>query len=529
MKRSGKIITREKEGRPKVRNLAQSLEKNAKRFPDKTCIFYENDQYTYKNINDLANQAGNAFLKLGIKKGDRVIISLLNCPEFVLSFYALAKIGAITVPINYLLTRNEEKYVCEDSEASVVITDSKKVSGFQEITFGRVPLIIIDPKEQEISPGILNFWQVIKNEPASLSSCPCTKEDVVHILYTSGTTGKPKGAMLTHHSVMFCSSLYTDNNNMGNIFSEESKMLCALPLYHCYGQNVCLLTTISAGGTVILIDRFNTDKVLETITKHQATMFAGVPTMYAYLTNGFNPEKHNLRSLVFCCSAGAALSAEVAKGFKEKTGVSIIEGFGITEASAQAIAPPLRPDKRRADKFGSIGIPLKNSKSLTQAKIVGENGEELPPNTIGEIVIKGDHVMKGYWKLPAETEKTIRDGWLYTGDLGKKDEDGYYYIVDRKKDMIIVGGENVYPREVEEILYQNEKILEAAVVAAPDRVKGEVVKAVLVLKSGFQATEKELIDFCAQRLAKFKVPQIIEFYSELPKSATGKILRRLVK
>jgi len=247
------------------------------------------------------------------------------------------------------------------------------------------------------------------------------------------------------------------------------------------------------------------------------------------MTAGFNPGKHNLQSLKFCCSAGAALSAEIARAFLEKAGVEIIEGFGITEASAQAIAPPLRPDRRRWDKFGSIGIPLKNSRKSTQAKIVDEKGTELPPHAVGELVIKGDHVMKGYWKLPEETQKTIRDGWLHTGDLARKDEDGYFYIVDRKKDMIIVGGENVYPREIEEVLYQNEKLLEVAVVGHRDPLKGEIVKAVVVLRPGLAATEKEFIDFCGQRLARFKVPKIVEFRKELPKSATGKILRRLVK
>jgi long-chain acyl-CoA synthetase len=316
---------------------------------------------------------------------------------------------------------------------------------------------------------------------------------------------------------------------MGEIFSQESRVVCALPLYHCYGQNVCLITPLAVGATVILVDRFNTEKVLQAITEHHATIFAGVPTMYAYLTNGFDPGRHNLQSLKFCPSAGAALSSEIARTFQDKTGVEIIEGYGITEASAQAIAPPLRPDKRRRDKFGSIGIPLQNSKRKTEVKIVDENEKEVRPNTIGELVIKGDHVMKGYWKLGEETAKTIRNGWLHTGDLAKKDQDGYFYIVDRKKDMIIVGGENVYPREIEEVLYQNEKILEVAVVGFLDQVKGEAVKAVVVLKDNLQATEKELIDFCAQRLARFKIPRIIEFQKELPKSATGKILRRLVK
>jgi long-chain acyl-CoA synthetase len=514
---------------PVTQNLAQHLEENARRVPQKPALVYESLTYTYENLNRRINQAGNALLRSGVRKGARVIISLLNCPEFVISFYALAKIGAIAVPINYLLTKNEEKYVWEDSDAGLIITDGSKASEFRELTAGKSTLWVTNKKEIVGLSGVLDFWEKIENEPVSLAACPCTREDVVHILYTSGTTGKPKGAMLTHHSVMYCSSLYTDNDNMGEIFSPATKVVCALPLYHCYGQNVCLITPFSARGTVLLVDRFNTEKVLQVITDHRATMFAGVPTMYAYLSAGFQPGKHDLKSLEFCCSAGSALSAEIARAFLEKTGVEIIEGFGITEASAQAIAPPFKPEKRRRDKFGSIGIPLKNSRQATLARIVDEQGNDLPANAVGELVLQGEHVMKGYWRLPEETAKTIRDGWLHTGDLAKRDEDGYFYIVDRKKDMIIVGGENVYPREIEEVLYQNEKILEAAVVGHRDPVKGEVVKAVVVLNDGVAATEKELIDFCAQRLARFKVPKILVIQKDLPKSATGKILRRLVK
>ncbi len=251
--------------------------------------------------------------------------------------------------------------------------------------------------------------------------------------------------------------------------------------------------------------------------------------MYAYLVNGFDPQKHDVRSLTFCKSAGASLSPEIRRAFQEKIGVEINEGYGITEASAQAIAHPVNTDTQKQYKIGSIGIPLRNNQQQTEAKVVDENDRELPPNAIGELIIKGDHIMKGYWKQPEETAKTLRGGWLHTGDLARRDEDGYFYIVDRKKDMIIVGGENVYPREIEEVLYQYDKIFEAAVVGVKDAVKGEVVKAVVVLKEGRESSEKELIDFCVSRLAKFKVPRIVEIRKEMPKSSTGKILRRLVR
>lgn len=514
-----------------IKNLAQILEDSADRLPDKICLIYENSSFTYKALNKLVNRAGNAFLNLGIRKGDRVLISLLNTPEFVISFFALAKIGAITVPVNYMLTANEENFIWNDSEAKLIITDAEKLSSFYMMTGDTVPILAINQRDGEKPlPGVLNFWDQINSHSNVLSPCACTREDVVDILYTSGTTGKPKGAMLTHYSVLFCSSLYSDNVDMREyFFPENGRFITALPLYHCYGQNPCLITPFSVGATVILLDRFDTEKVLQAITEHRATCFPGVPTMYAYLMSGFDPARHDLSSIQICCSAGAALSPEIARAFREKTGIEIHEGYGITEASAQAIAHPLAPDKKRFDKFGSIGIPLKNSWQQTEARIVDENGQELPANSIGELIIKGDHIMKGYWKLPEETAKTILDGWLYTGDVARMDEDGYFYIVDRKKDMIIVGGENVYPREIEEVLYQNEKILEAAVIGVKDAIKGEAVKAVIALHSGIEATEEELIKFCASRLAKFKVPKIVEIRKELPKSATGKILRRLLK
>jgi long-chain acyl-CoA synthetase len=517
---------------PQVKNLAQILDDNAAKFPGKTCLIYEDTGYTYGELNKLVNKAGNAFLNLGIKKGGgaRVIINLLNNPEFVISFFALAKIGAITVPVNYQLTATEVEYIVKDSEPSLIITDDSKVSQFYELTAGSVPILTINRNQgKKNSPGILSFWEQIIGQSVSLSPSLCTRDDVVHILYTSGTTGKPKGVMLTHHSVLFCSSFYSDNDDMGEFFSSDAKFVVTLPLYHCYGQNMGLITPLSVGATVILMDKFHTEKVFEAIAKYGATCFPGVPTMYAYLANGFDPQRHNVKSLKFCKSAGASLSMEIRRVFHEKFGLEINEGFGITEASAQAIAHPVRADRRRSDKIGSIGVPLRNNRQQTEAKVVDENDRELLPNEVGELIIKGDHIMKGYWKQPEETAKTLRGGWLHTGDMARRDEDGFFYIVDRKKDMIIVGGENVYPREIEEVLYQNDKVLEAAVVGEKDALKGEVVKAVVVLKEGIQGTEKELIDFCALRLAKFKIPCAIEIRKEMPKSSTGKILRRLVR
>lgn len=513
-----------------VKNLATTLEESAKKFPEKDCIIFNDDRYSYKVVHELVCKTGNALLKLGINKGDRVVVCLMNCPEFIFVFYALAKIGAVAVPINYLLNKNEVKYIIEDSGASLVITDFKKAPELKEAKPAGVQLWVVGGEEETEAKS---FWPTIENEPGVLDSCQCNKEDLIHILYTSGTTGKPKGVMLTHHSVLFCSSLFYDNDDFqdqnGCFYTEDTINISALPFYHCYGQNVALITPIAVGGTLVVIEAFSPVKVLEAITKYRATVFAGVPTMYSYMNNFYNPEVHDLSSLRFCCSAGAALPNELYKEFKEKSGVEITQGFGITEASAQALAIPPWGKRKLPGKIGSVGLPLKNSEMITEARIVDEAGNELPAFETGELTLKGDHIMKGYWNLPEETSATLKNGWLHTGDLARKDEDGYIYIVDRKKDLIIVGGENVVPLEIEEVLYKNPHVLEAAVVGVPDREKGEAIKAVVALKQGHACTEEEIIEFCRQHLAKFKVPSQVEFRTELPKSSTGKILRRMLK
>lgn len=510
--------------------LDESLEKSATRYPEKPCIIFKDDVYTYNDINSYVYKSGKVFQELKIKTGDRVLISLLNCPEFVISFYALSKIGAIAVPINYWLNRDEVDYILKDSGANLIITDSNKISDFIAIRDEMTPILVIDSNDMSDHPRVLNYWDAV-NKGGTPLEVPAgrKKDDVIHILYTSGTTGRPKGVMLTHESVMFCSSLFTSNDDMvddrGPVYSEETICVTALPLYHCFGQNVSLISPLSAGATMILLPRFSPEKVLEAITTYKANMFAGVPTMFAYMAETYDPHRHAIGTLRFTCSAGAGLPNELARTFKEKTGVGITQGFGITEASAQALAPSLQEDTS-VYKIGTIGLPLRNKEESTEVKIVDDNEREVLPNQIGELLIKGKHVMKGYWGMPDETRKTIRNGWLHTGDLAKKDEDGYFYIVDRKKDVIIVSGENIVPREIEEILYEMSDILEAAVVGIPDKMKGEAIKAVVALREDAKTTEDEIRTYCRQKLAKFKVPEVIEFRKELPKSSTGKILRK---
>jgi long-chain acyl-CoA synthetase len=508
-----------------ISNLAESLDLAAKKYPDKVALIFKDRHYTYESLNNFVNQASNFLLKQGIIKGDRVLLCLPNCLEFIISFYAVIKTGAILVPIVYLLKPHEIKYIIDDSEPNLIITDFKKELEFREIASNQKLIVVNDADTS--SKNNICFWKSIYNGLIQLSPCNVNSEDICCILYTSGTTGNPKGVMLTHENYNFNLSYLIDNDKFG-IYTSNTTRLGTLPLYHILGQVANLLSTFSVGGTLILLERFQTVEVLEAITKYKPNTFYGVPTMYIYISNQYDSTKHDLSSLQYCVSSGAPLPDKVQEFFKETTGIDIANAYGITESTGHAFFHPQIKEKGKP-KPNSVGHDLKGNKIKTYIKIVDDCGEEVSSNTVGELIVKGKQVMKGYWKKPEETAEVIVNGWLYTGDLAKKDDDGYYYIVDRKKDLILVGGRNVVPREVEQVLYQNDKIAEAAVVGVPDNVKGEIVKAVVALKDNFHATEKEIIDYCKFYLADYKVPKIIEFRAELEKSSTGKILRRLCK
>jgi long-chain acyl-CoA synthetase len=345
--------------------------------------------------------------------------------------------------------------------------------------------------------------------------------EVAVLQYTGGTTGLSKGAMLTHRNlvsdVLQCVSWSQD------AVRGEERMLAALPLFHVYGMTVTMNEAIGLAATIILLPRFNVDEALEAINLYQPTRFPGVPTMYMAIMNHPQVEKYNISSIRVCSSGSAPMPIEAQKHFEELTGAKISEGYGLTEASPVTHANPFLGKR----KIGSIGLPRPD----VDAKIVDlETGEkDLPPGEEGELCIRGPQVMQGYWNRPEETSKTLRNGWLYTGDIGRMDEEGYFYIVDRKKDMIICSGYNVYPREIEEVLYQHPKIQEACIVGMPDPYRGETVKAFVVLKEREEATAEEIIKYCQKNMAKYKVPTLVEFRRELPKSHVGKVLRKILR
>ncbi|SKA00440.1 AMP-binding enzyme C-terminal domain-containing protein [Selenihalanaerobacter shriftii] len=336
-------------------------------------------------------------------------------------------------------------------------------------------------------------------------------------LYTSGTTGDPKGAMLTHHNLIFDTEATIKHLKV----DEEGRYLCVLPMFHAFAETVCMLMPVFLGASIVIMKSFLPERVLKTIQKKNVTFFAAVPTMYAALLNVRNKEEYDLSSLELCLSGGAAMPLKIMEDFEKTFNTIIIEGNGPTETSPVAYVNPI--DGIR--KPGSVGLPIPE----VEAKIVDENDEELPRGEIGEIAVKGANVMKGYFKKPKATEKALRNGWFHTGDLGKMDNDGYISIVDRKKDMINVGGMNVYPREIEEQLYKNPKVLEVAVVATKDELRGEIPKAFIVLREGEEATDREIKMFCMDYFANYKIPKLIEFVDELPKSATGKIDKKVLK
>jgi len=341
-------------------------------------------------------------------------------------------------------------------------------------------------------------------------------DDVAVILYTSGTTGKPKGAMLTHKNV------YSNAQDTANYLkiNGEDRVIATLPMFHVFCLTVALNAPLMNGGTVLIVPKFSPAKIFQLAREEKATIFAGVPTMYNFLYQYEEGKAEDLQTLRLCISGGASIPVALLKNFEQKFKVIISEGYGLSEASPVTCFNPL--DRPR--KPGSIGTSIMN----VENKVVNEFGEEVPVGEVGELIVRGPNVMKGYYNMPEETAHTIRDGWLYTGDLAKMDEEGYFYIVDRKKDMIIVGGYNVYPREVEEVLYSHPDVVEAAVIGVPDPNFGEAVKCFVVSRNP-NLTEEQLIEYCREHLAKYKVPSSIEFLEELPKNTTGKILRRALK
>ncbi len=502
--------------------LGEIITRAKERFPSKTAISFKEQTWTYTELDEHVNQVANGLQKLGLKKGDRVGLLMLNSPYFVMSYFAIVRLGAVVVPINVAFKGDEVKYLLNDSQASLMVVAPAFLPMITQIrgdlnTVRDVVVVDMDkPAEVE---NVVSFKGFIE---AEVSTAPAVtdsfdEEEVVVFLYTSGTTGHPKGAMLTHKN-LFSNAVATAE---ATCTTDKDNTLCILPMFHSFAWTCCVMVPLVTGGTITVMDSFVPQSVLQTIIKEHTTVLAFVPTMYSVLLQVPQVNPDDFKHLRLPYSGGAALPVEVLQSIGTKYGIDIVEGYGLSECSPVASLNPVNGVK----KPGSIGIALPG----VEIKIFNDLDEELPPNSPGELVLRGPNVMKGYFNLPEATNEALRGGWLHTGDIAYMDEEGYIFIVDRKKDLIIVGGLNVYPREIEEVIYQHPKVAEAAVIGVADALRGEMVKAFIALKEGEAATEREIIKFCQDKLANFKLPKVVEFIDALPKTSTGKILKRALK
>jgi long-chain acyl-CoA synthetase len=521
------------------------LDNSAEKYPDYVALIFQDNKITYKRLKEEVDRFASALQSMGVVKGDRVALFLPNIPQFVISYYGALKSGGIVTAISPLYKEREVEHQLNDSGAeTLVVLDLlypvvEKIKGETSLKriivtsikdylspikrvlgsiLGRVP-----GHKVERSEGIHFFQELIKKyppKPAEVHLDPV--EDLALLQYTGGTTGTPKGAMLTHHNMV--TNAYMCNAWLNARDGSETHVN-VLPLYHIYGMTVTMNNTIAAAGSMVLIPRFDPVEVLTSIQKYKVTVFCGVPTLYGVLNNHPETMKYDLSSIKFCISGSSPLPPEVQKKFMDITGGILVEGYGLTEASPVTHSNPLDPTLKTV-KIGSIGFTWPD----TEAKIVKEStGESLSNGMVGELVVKGPQVMKGYWKKPEETSEILREGWLHTGDIAKQDEDGYYYIIDRKKDIIKFRGYSVYPREIEDVLYEHPFVQACAVVGIQDVLSGEIPKAFLVLKEGSMATEEEIIEFVRGKVAPYKRVREVEFRKELPMNLVGKVLKKTLR
>ncbi|MFU1793096.1 AMP-binding protein [Paenibacillus azoreducens] len=523
-------------------NLAKFLIDSAASYPEHIALEFLGKSITYSSLLQSVYRFANALHRLGVRKGDRVAIMLPNCPQGVIAYYGTLLIGGIVVMTNPLYVPREIEHQLTDSGAKIIVTMDALVERVNKamerhpmqhiivtsikdyLPFPKNMLYPIKAKKDgmfvkiEYNERILSFVQFLKDSADTPFEVPVDPEnDLALIQYTGGTTGFAKGVMLTHMNLV-------SNTIQSHLWFYQSqkgveKYLGALPFFHVFGLTVLLNKAMFTAGTLILIPRFQIDDVLKTIDKKKPTLFPGAPTMYIAVIHHPEVSRFDLSSIKVCISGAAPLPVEVQERFEKITGGKLIEGYGLTEASPVTHANNIWGKR----KTGSIGIPFPD----TLAKVVHpETGEEMPLGEIGELVVKGPQVMKGYWNRPEETERVLRDGWLLTGDLACMDDEGFFYILDRRKDLIIAGGYNIYPREVEEVLFEHPDVEEAVVAGISDPYRGENVKAYIVLRKGSTTTEQELKSWCKDRLAVYKVPKIYEFRESLPKTLVGKVLRR---
>jgi long-chain acyl-CoA synthetase len=520
--------------------LPHFLQESAQSFPQNVAMVFAGKSFSYRELQEYVNALANALISLGVQKGDRVALLLPNSPPYIVGYYAILKVGAIAVNLNPLSVERELLHLLNHAEAKTIIvaepllpriTCAAPQNSLQNILvaclkewgekekLSGVKRFAVSPGK---SKGVFSFESLIeKHDHKKAPRADLHPNDEALLQYTGAITDGIKGVVLTHGNLV--ANTLQIASWVVRARKGKEVFLSVLPFFHVYGMAVAMNLPIYLASTMVLLPRFEVKGALQAIKRYRPTFFPGVPTMFVALSHEEKAERYNISSLRVCYSGAAPLSLEVLEDFEKLTGTRVTEGYGLAEASPATHCNPIFGKRKR----GSGGLPYPD----TRARIVDlESGERvLQPGEVGELCIQGPQVMKAYWKLPEETAQTVRDGWLYTGDIARMDEEGYFYILDIKKDMIIAGGFNIYPKDIDQILAEHPKVADAIAVGIPDRYRGETVKAVVVLKPGQSASEEEILDFCRKNLAKYKVPTQVEFRQALPKSSSRKILRRILR
>ncbi|MEH6943950.1 long-chain-fatty-acid--CoA ligase [Bacillus sp. JJ722] len=489
--------------------FSQVLVKQSERMGNQVAFVFERNNTTYYELNEKVSRLSSSLSTKGLGKGSHIALLIGNTPDYIYSLYACWRIGAVVIPINPAYTSSEISYILKNAKVDAILYTSQLKKMIESI------ILEINDRIDLISTDCDEFNQYIMEGDLHFKEAKMDQDDTAVILYTSGTTGKPKGAMLSHRN------LYSNAVATGRALeiSDKDSIIGVMPMFHIFAMTVCLNMPIICGAKLILMRQFSPKEFISNINEHNVTFFGGVPTMYNFIHHYLQETKEDFSSVTHCASGGASLPVSVLEDFEKSYQTIIQEGYGLSEGAGVVTLNP----RRGQIKPGTVGLPIED----ILVNVVNDAGEEVSIGEIGELICKGPNVFKGYFEMPEATSLALKDNWLFTGDLAVKDEDGYIRIVDRKKDLIIVGGFNVYPREIEEVLFQHENIIEAGVISEPDEKYGERIVAFVVSKSSMQ--QQEVLDYCKLHLSKYKLPSKVIFLKELPKTASGKILRRALQ
>ena len=499
--------------------IATMVETAVATYGRRKSLRYGEKTYTYKQMNQRINQLAHGLRRLGISPGNRVGLLLNNCPEYIFTYFGVIKLGGVNVPVNTFLSPEEVQFILNDCEIAAIVTEQTLYDRLIKPILPQLEYLKYVIMVEGDVPGTIPFSKFSQERTDTPDWATLHHDDVAVIHYTSGTTGKPKGAMLSHKNLLAA----IDSNTDAIKISHRDKIIVFLPMFHVFTFVVCILATFSHGTHIVLLKSVKPFKrVLQAILRYRINILVGIPQVFNALVKAKVPWFFRLLNPIrVCVSGGAPLMAEVLDQFEQTFKIPLLEGYGLSETTGGICVNPLAGPRKPF----SIGPPIKG----VEVKIVDEDDIELSPNQVGELLVRADNVMVGYYKQPQETRRVLQDGWLRTGDMAKMDNDGYIYIVDRKKDMLIVRGMNVYPREVEEVLHSHPKVAECAVIGVPDKQRGEVPKAIIALKDNMTATEQEFRQFCHEKIAMYKNPRYFEFREALPKTPTGKIMKQALK